>query len=392
VLEPIGTEGEDPFTSSVATEEVAVLTSVSAPSSGGDTELAVAGSQPGLYGGTQDEASCDPAALVAFLTENPDKATAWAGVVGIAPDGIADYVSRLTPVLLRTDTRVTNHGFADGVATPRQSVLQAGTAVMVDTFGIPRVRCSCGNPLTEPAPLPTQLPAATESGDVVVVGQPWRTWTPDTVLVVTATVEVTEFVVFDIETEQEFTQPVGADTEADPINGTIVVTRLGLDVLDETGAVVDTIPFGTPVADVKARLEPYVGAPTRELPPDPAGEPCAFASVWWGELAIVLGQDTFIRWYVQAGDLDVEAGTFEPTEVLGIVRTEQGITLGASMDEVRAVEPDLLALYGARANATGPAQYFTGRPSSPDSFDAITYVWAPDLYDGLVSFALENAC
>jgi hypothetical protein len=42
---------------------------------------------------------------------------------------------------------VTNHGFANGVATPYQAVLQAGTAVLVDHYGTPRARCYCGNPL-----------------------------------------------------------------------------------------------------------------------------------------------------------------------------------------------------------------------------------------------------
>jgi len=46
---------------------------------------------------------------------------------------------------------VTNHGFEGGRARPAQAVLQAGSAVMVDDRGVPRVRCACGNPLAEPA-------------------------------------------------------------------------------------------------------------------------------------------------------------------------------------------------------------------------------------------------
>ena len=72
------------------------------------------------------------------------------GCAGDRPDQIRDYVGQLTPVLLRADTRVTNHGFANGKATTLQSVLQAGTAVLIDKFGAPRVRCECGNPLLEP--------------------------------------------------------------------------------------------------------------------------------------------------------------------------------------------------------------------------------------------------
>jgi len=77
-------------------------------------------------------------------------------------------------VVLRYDTRVTNHGFANGVATPYQSVLQAGTAVLVDRFGVPRARCYCGNPLLPP--IPQSTPHYT--------GDTWPRWSPTTIIVV----------------------------------------------------------------------------------------------------------------------------------------------------------------------------------------------------------------
>ena len=98
--------------------------------------------------------------MVAFLQANPEKAAAWAGVLGISAASIPGYVAELTPVILRSDTYVTNHGFAGGRATTLTSVLQAGTAVMVDKFGTPRVKCYCGNPLT-PAIVPAS-PASSE--------------------------------------------------------------------------------------------------------------------------------------------------------------------------------------------------------------------------------------
>ncbi len=70
--------------------------------------------------------------------------------LGLRTTQIRTYVSGLTDVLLRTDTRVTNHGYEDGIAIPIQSVLQAGTAVFVDKYGSPVVKCYCGNPLTPP--------------------------------------------------------------------------------------------------------------------------------------------------------------------------------------------------------------------------------------------------
>ncbi|MFY9613757.1 MAG: DUF6777 domain-containing protein, partial [Candidatus Dormiibacterota bacterium] len=120
------------------------------PSSGNLTS--VNGAAPGLYGGTKNDSSCDREKLIDFLKNNPDKAAAWAGVEGIAVSDIPDYIHSLTPVVLRYDTRVTNHGYNSGFATPYQAVLQAGTAVLVDRFGVPRARCYCGNPLLPPQP------------------------------------------------------------------------------------------------------------------------------------------------------------------------------------------------------------------------------------------------
>jgi hypothetical protein len=152
ILEPTASTGEDPFTDSVAKADVSVKGGGFKQVAGGKTAVvSVTGSAPGLYGGTGEQAVCDGKAMVAFLKRNPDKAAAFAGVVGVTPAKIEDYVAKLTPVLLREDTRVTNHGFAGGRATALQSVLQAGTAVMVDDRGVPRVRCACGNPLSEPA-------------------------------------------------------------------------------------------------------------------------------------------------------------------------------------------------------------------------------------------------
>ncbi|MDL5154370.1 DUF6777 domain-containing protein [Actinomycetospora termitidis] len=126
-----------------------VTTAAAPPASAAPGSTTVSGDTVGLYGGTNQNA-CDAAKLVAFLKANPDKARAWATVELVPPDQIEAFVATLTPVILRTDTAVINHGFRDGVANPFNSVLQAGTAVMVDRNGVPRVRCKCGNPLLPP--------------------------------------------------------------------------------------------------------------------------------------------------------------------------------------------------------------------------------------------------
>jgi hypothetical protein len=78
----------------------------------------VRGDTEGLYGGTQRGTSCDAAKLVAFLQAHPEKGVAWAGVLKLTLQQIPSFVSQLTPVILRADTRVTNHGFEDGRVTP----------------------------------------------------------------------------------------------------------------------------------------------------------------------------------------------------------------------------------------------------------------------------------
>ena len=139
--EPRG-PGADPFTATVVTKEADVVALAAA-----DERVEIG---PGLYGGTGDQQVCDRDLLAASLEAQPDKASAWADAVGIAETGIAEFIGELTPALLADDTRVTNHGFRDGRATAFQSVLGAGTAVLVDRDGKPLTRCACGNPLADP--------------------------------------------------------------------------------------------------------------------------------------------------------------------------------------------------------------------------------------------------
>src|SRR3954453_23270902 len=146
--EPISSAGANPFTAPAGKDMSGVRPPKQAVSTSGPSTYR--GSVPGLYGGTRDYATCDAHKLINFLEHEPSKATAWAGVLGIPVTRIRTYVNRLTPVLLRTDTRVTNHGYANGQATVIQSVLQAGTAVFVNRYGEPVIKSYCGNSLTPP--------------------------------------------------------------------------------------------------------------------------------------------------------------------------------------------------------------------------------------------------
>ncbi|MFF0284337.1 DUF6777 domain-containing protein [Rhodococcus aetherivorans] len=153
LLEAAAFSGTSPWTSSVTTP--GALTDVSSEFSPVkfDTAAAVgpvpvSGDTPMLYGGSGGVSVCEESKLIAFLEQNPDKAAAFADVVGASD--VRSFVESLAPVLLTHDTAVTNHGFENGEPTPFQSVLQAGTAVFVDKAGSPQVRCECGNPLRPP--------------------------------------------------------------------------------------------------------------------------------------------------------------------------------------------------------------------------------------------------
>lgn len=155
-LQAAGDSGPDPFTESTARDsepEPGTASPSVAPSAsrtGTQATRGVDGAAPGLYGGTRKVASCDVEQQIKVLKAAPDKNRAFASVQDIEPSAVPGYLRGLTPVTLRMDTRVTNHGYRDGEANAYQAVLQAGTAVLVDDRGVPRVRCACGNPLLPP--------------------------------------------------------------------------------------------------------------------------------------------------------------------------------------------------------------------------------------------------
>jgi hypothetical protein len=155
---------------------------------------------PGLYGGTRNHSTCDADKLVTFLDQNPAKAAAWATTLGIQATQIRSYVSGLTAVTLRTDTRVTNHGFVNGRADPIQAVLEAGTAVLVDKYGEPVVKCYCGNPLTAPVRYTTPT----------YVGPLWSEFSATHITIIQqSTTIIKTFTLVDLRTGRQFPRPAG---------------------------------------------------------------------------------------------------------------------------------------------------------------------------------------
>ena len=175
-----------------------------------ENTAAVTGDTPGLYGGTRSD-TCNAEGIRTYLEANPAKAQAWATAMDLPLAQVSPFLAALTPVTLRTDTAVTNHGFKDGVATPFQSVLQAGTAVLVDPQGLPRVRCYCGNPLGEPD----------RQTSARYTGAAWNGFSGDAVTVIAkAPAQVSEFVVVEPDTNEVVKRPRGTsgdkDRAADP--------------------------------------------------------------------------------------------------------------------------------------------------------------------------------
>jgi hypothetical protein len=193
-LEPVGSPGPDPFMPSAGTDQSGRTRLVG---SGGT----FSGGTPGLYGGTMRKASCKPQQMVSFLRVHPGKAAAWASVLGIRPAGIPRYVASLTPVVLRSDTAVTNHGYIDGHVTSFPAILEAGTAVLINRHGEPVTKCFCGNPLTKPM-------AYTR---VTYTGQRWPSFSAASVTYIQpATAPVKSFTLVDPATGRAFRRPPGS--------------------------------------------------------------------------------------------------------------------------------------------------------------------------------------
>ncbi|WP_228975866.1 DUF6777 domain-containing protein [Streptomyces sp. DH12] len=166
-----------------------------------------AGSAPELYGGSGDRAACDVERQISYLASDPAKTRAFASVLDVAPQALPDHLRGLTSVQLRLDTLVTNHGYRDGRARPYQAVLQAGTAVLIDEYGVPRVRCACGNPLDRPR---VQRPEK-------VQGKTWPGFQQEEIVVVVpAPTPVPTFTLVDVRTGKRAERPHQGVTSRSP--------------------------------------------------------------------------------------------------------------------------------------------------------------------------------
>ncbi|BAW08210.1 hypothetical protein NS14008_11045 [Nocardia seriolae] len=216
LLEPGDQPGGNPFMPTPPTVYRPETNPVVAdlPSVGGSAAAKpYSGDLPGLYGAPRDRALTDRDDMIAFYTAHPgesnsaakvlesDSSFTWSGGQHLAGPDLVRYLRELTPVLLRIDLRVTNYGLVDGRAVAHQSILQAGTAVLVDVHGVLRFRSLSGSPLT----LPTALPHTPK-----FLGSPWQGFEAKRVGAVSPSPSpLTLIVLVDIVTGQPFERPVG---------------------------------------------------------------------------------------------------------------------------------------------------------------------------------------
>jgi hypothetical protein len=122
-------------------------------------------------------------------------------------------------------------------------VLQAGHAVLVDRWGVPRAKCSCGNPLSPPEPL---------TAPPIYVGPQWPGFDVTIIIVVVATDPVADdgFVIVDVSSGDLIVRPIGADPGSSDLGtGDVRVTLRWATVADLDLSVTDpggeTVSYGT---------------------------------------------------------------------------------------------------------------------------------------------------
>lgn len=243
--------GPAPFTDSVTAVEIKTArnfarssstepTTTTRPSnSSGRLQLvSTPGDTAGIYGISATTPVCDKARLKELITKDQDTANAWAATTNIEGGAIGSTIDSYAPVLLGRDTAVTNHAYGSDGVYGFQSILEAGTAVLVDAFGTPRVQCSCGNPLAE---------AQLGDRNVNLSGDRWDGFNPDDITIHPPSKEQQSAIDGkDIETGEQTVTPVGDNISLD---GYLVSTDEGVSVVSYDGATTTQV-IDHPVARV----------------------------------------------------------------------------------------------------------------------------------------------
>jgi hypothetical protein len=139
----------------------------------------VDGAEPGLYGRIDLQAPCDLEGLVDLYAASPALTEVVAAVLDVSAIQLSSFLRSYVAVATTRDTFVIDHRLVDGAAVRSPAVLEAGTTVLIDDRGPPRMRCASASPLTQP-----RADEVAGIGDADRVGAPWTGFDPDRIVVV----------------------------------------------------------------------------------------------------------------------------------------------------------------------------------------------------------------
>jgi hypothetical protein len=241
-LSAVGSDVLDPFAESIATPPPRVSAAAAEhistmiaglPSDPDRGVRVVSGGRAGLYGGITQQSPCAAAALASTLGSHPERARSWATASTILARQIPAYLNTLTPVSLTADTWVTAYRYSSRQGLPFQTVLQAGTAVLIDRAGVPRVHCASGDPLAPPPR--TSLAAFVQEGHA------WPGYSPQDVVAIAYTEAGSSF------TDPPPTAPISEFALVNLADGGPLIRRSG-DTIDLSGTEDPALPLPDPIA------------------------------------------------------------------------------------------------------------------------------------------------
>ena len=223
-LVPFDESGDDSFTPSIATAADDVL--MAFVEAGGPPSPTAENRRPVIPATTPRRSSACPEPTTACspgprawrhahpINSSPNsppdapETAAWADIQQIDVDSVGSFIDGLTSVVLTADTRVTDHEFVDGVARPRQVVLQVGHRR--DGGRVRRTRgCAA------PAAARSHHRSRSRTAPATSAWPGTRSQTGGTVAVVPAAAPVDEFVLTDVAAGPDFIRPVGSSGATD---------------------------------------------------------------------------------------------------------------------------------------------------------------------------------
>lgn len=327
---------EHPFTESVADVQMSDIVDLNRwGQTSTVTKTTSVSADSAIVYGSRATAPCDKDKLLQALNANPTTAANWAKLMGIASEEIEATINGLTPLLLARDSAVINSEYRKGKAVQFPAVLQAGTPVLVDWAGTPRVKCSCGNPLGVAQRVDTSS----------TIGTRWAGYSPQQVVQITPISPTSDdseslaLKVYDVdegvEGHIELAPEPGSQPSAVSLDGLLLADQSGLHVVGDSGNKVTVIDRpvaafgddgqggvffqyphngGTPGC-VECELDPYDLAYDHPADEDeaalwylPAGaqEPVKFKSSddpsrsWYGleSAGLLDGRPTVIYWHI----------------------------------------------------------------------------------------------